>query len=184
MSSNKGKLCLSATEAFVKIFESEVHEGTLIHGLECLQTWFSSGSCREVPEVFVKWIPKGLALKSVTSGVRTAYFVCLLEALTNSISAMTDDKEIEKSMSKIVDNATRQSAQVAIVSEAVHCMACYTKINPDDLENSELMKTVIDPKLALFTSDKFLTGISGSALKSLCFVAEKVILLNMGKEYS
>jgi hypothetical protein len=34
----------------------------------------------------------------------------------------------------------------------------------------------LDSKLDLFTSDKFLSGVSGSASKSLTIVAEKVLL--------
>ena len=66
--SGKANLCTKTTEHLVKYFESEVHEGTLIQALECLQSWFSKSACHEVPQVFVQWIPKALALKSVTSG--------------------------------------------------------------------------------------------------------------------
>ena len=39
-----------------------------------------------------------------------------------------------------------------------------------------ILQVILDQKLGLFTSDKFLSGASGPALKSLCLVAEKVIL--------
>ena len=50
-------------------------------------------------------------------------------------------------------------------------------MNPEEVENAanEVMKVILDSKLNLFTSDKFLSSLSGSALKSLCLVAEKVI---------
>lgn len=38
------------------------------------------------------------------------------------------------------------------------------------------MKIILDQKLALFTSDKFLSGASGVTFRSLVLVAEKVIL--------
>ena len=38
------------------------------------------------------------------------------------------------------------------------------------------LQIILDQKLSLFTSDKFLSGASGPALKSLCLVGEKVLL--------
>ena len=102
------------TVHFVKIFESEVHEGTLVHALGCLQTWFvkSPNSRENVPQSFVDWLPKGLALKSITSNVRTAYFSCLLHGLLSSTGASSE--EINKYVTKILENACRQPSQVAI----------------------------------------------------------------------
>ena len=71
----------------MKIFENEVHEGTLVHALECLQVWLNKSPGREVPQAFIDWIPKAMALKSVTSNVRTAYFTCLLTGLLASSSS-------------------------------------------------------------------------------------------------
>ena len=77
------------------------------------------------------------------TGVRTAYFQCLLEALLNTTgNGSGASPEIVKSIMKILDNATRQPAQVAIVTEAIHCCACYIKLNPEEVEKSgnEVMK--------------------------------------------
>ena len=76
----------------------------------------------------------------------------------------------------------RQAAQVAIVTEAVHACACFVKMNPEEVENpnNDIMKIIMDAKLSLFTSDKFLGGLSGPALKSLCLVAEKVVFYHPG----
>merc|ERR1712051_389550 len=100
-------------------------------------------ACHEVPQVFVQWIPKALALKSVTSGVRTGYFLCLLEALLNTTgSGNGANPDLLKSIQKILDNASRQPAQVAIVTEAIHCCACYIKLNPEEVDKNtnEVMK--------------------------------------------
>ena len=98
----------------MKIFESEVHEGTLVHALGCLQIWFvkSPNSRENVPQIFVDWFPKGLALKSITSSVRTAYFSCLLRGLLSTTGASSVD--INKYVTKILENACRQPSQVAI----------------------------------------------------------------------
>ena len=182
LSSKKSELCEKATEYFVKVLETEIHEGTLIQALDALQLWFGKSACREVPNVYVQWIPKGLALKSITSALRTGYFQCLLEAILHSSASLKCEPELLKSISKIMDNASRQSAQVAIVTEAVHCAACYIRMNPEAVANpnDDVMKVVLDPKLGLFTSEKFLSGASSSAFKSLALVAEQVILQNSG----
>ena len=168
---SKGSLALKASQYMIKILSSEVHEGTLIHALDSLQTWFKH--IREFPSEFVDWIPKGLALKSITSGVRSAYLSCLLEALMNVTAKPHQD--IHKSIVKITENAARQPSQVAIVSEAIHASACFVKLRPEEVENSsnEVTKLILSD---LLTSDRILSGASGSALKSLCVVAEKVIL--------
>ena len=71
LASNKTIVCDKTTEHFVRILESEIHEGTLVHALDCLQTWFNKSLVREIPQVFIDWLPKGLTLKSITSNVRT-----------------------------------------------------------------------------------------------------------------
>ena len=114
----------------------------------CSHSAFTHFTCHEVPPIFIQWIPKGLALKSVTSSVRTGYFQCLLEALLNSTGSNNagTNSELLKSILKTLDNASRQPAQVAIVTEAIHCCACYFKLNPDEVEknNNEVMKVSID----------------------------------------
>ena len=148
LASNKATLCAKATEHFVKIFENEVHEGTLVHALECLQVWLNKSPGREVPQAFIDWIPKAMALKSVTSNVRTAYFTCLLTGLLAS-SSSSKSNDVLKAIMKIVENASKQTAQVAIVTEAIHGSACYVKMNPETIEDpaQELMKIVLDQKV-------------------------------------
>ena len=78
-----------------------------------------------------------------TSGVRTGYFLCLLEALLNTTgSGNGANPDLLKSIQKILDNASRQPAQVAIVTEAIHCCACYIKLNPEEVDKNtnEVMK--------------------------------------------
>ena len=71
------------------------------------------------------------------SGVRTAYFQCLLEALLNTTgTGNKTNPDLIKSILKILDNASRQPAQIAIVTEAIHCCACYIKLNPEEVEKS------------------------------------------------
>ena len=50
--------------------------------------------------------------------------------------------DLLKSIQKILDNASRQPAQVAIVTEAIHCCACYIKLNPEEVDKNtnEVMK--------------------------------------------
>ena len=69
-----------ATDHFIKILESEVHEGTLVVAIENLALWAAKFG-QEIPPKFVDWFPKGMALKSSTPAVRSAYLVCFYSAL-------------------------------------------------------------------------------------------------------
>ena len=78
-------ISFQATEHFVKILEIEVHEATLILALENFSLWASKFG-QDIPVKFVEWIPKGMALKSSTPAVRSAYLLCLYAALGTSIN--------------------------------------------------------------------------------------------------
>lgn len=67
----------------------------------------------------------------------------MLEALLNTTgSGNGANPDLLKSIQKILDNASRQPAQVAIVTEAIHCCACYIKLNPEEVDKNtnEVMK--------------------------------------------
>jgi hypothetical protein len=66
--------------------ESEVHEGTLVVALENLTLW-AAKFVQEIPVKFIEWIPKGMAVKSATPAIRSAYLQCLFAALGTSSSS-------------------------------------------------------------------------------------------------
>ena len=61
-----------------------------------------------------------------------------------------------------------------VISGKIFCKEFLKKCF--DFHTLSILQVILDQKLGLFTSDKFLSGASGPALKSLCLVAEKVIL--------
>jgi hypothetical protein len=74
---------VQATDHFVKILETEVHEGTLVLALDNLSLW-AAKFAHDIPPKFIEWVPKGMALKSSTPAVRSAYLLCLYAALASS----------------------------------------------------------------------------------------------------
>jgi hypothetical protein len=95
----------------------------------------------------MEWLPKGLTAKASTSNVRSGYLMCLLEA----VSSANNSSEVSKSLMKIVENAVRQPSQVAIVSEAVHAVACCVKMRPDEVEDAtndffKVLKSFLNPQ--------------------------------------
>lgn len=176
LSSSIGPICHMATDHFIKILESEVHEGTLIMALENLSMWAAKFG-RDIPQKFIEWIPKGMALKSSTAGVRSAYLQCLYGALVSSASF--DQKLIRPVLVKALENCIRQPSQVAIVTEGVHAAACLLKMASPDESIPELTKLLNAEGAAdkqIFTNDKFVLTAGPGALRSLTNIAEKLIL--------
>ena len=104
-----------------------------------------------------------------TSGVRTGYFLCLLEALLNTTgSGNGANPDLLKSIQKILDNASRQPAQVAIVTEAIHCCACYIKLNPEEVDKNtnEVMKVLMNLS---YSSDIFVKVLEHFRMLKLIF---------------
>eukprot|EP00092_Neocalanus_flemingeri_P021121 GFUD01022885.1.p1 GENE.GFUD01022885.1~~GFUD01022885.1.p1 ORF type:complete len:401 (-),score=126.99 GFUD01022885.1:264-1466(-) len=175
-------LAVVATKLYVKFLEVEAHEGTLVTALEMLANWAAKYS-NQIPEQFISWFPKGMALKTTTSGVRSAYLVCLACSLhTNTLSSAVP---LIPSLSKVVDNAVKQSAQVAIVSEAVHAAACLVKIAGVDLATeqslAELLTLVVDTEKCMFYQEKFLAGAGAAALQSLTSLITTLLISHVDK---
>lgn len=52
-------LAACATEHFLKVLETEVHEKTLIHALEMLSKW--GAKFTQVPKKLIDWFGKGIS---------------------------------------------------------------------------------------------------------------------------
>eukprot|EP00092_Neocalanus_flemingeri_P036711 GFUD01039967.1.p1 GENE.GFUD01039967.1~~GFUD01039967.1.p1 ORF type:complete len:218 (-),score=69.56 GFUD01039967.1:239-892(-) len=101
---------------------------------------------------------------------------------TNTLSSAVP---LIPSLSKVVDNAVKQSAQVAIVSEAVHAAACLVKIAGVDLATeqslAELLTLVVDTEKCMFYQEKFLAGAGAAALQSLTSLITTLLISHMDK---
>jgi hypothetical protein len=112
-------VCAVAVRHFVKIFETEVHEATLVEAANHCSLWAAKLSS-DIPAEFVAWFPKGITAKSATSPARCAYFVCLQSAMSKSTSTLASATPLIPVLMRTIDNCVKQASQVAIVSEGAH----------------------------------------------------------------
>ena len=152
---------------FVKVLESEGYDGALCTALNSLAMW--AKKFREVPQNFLDWIPKGMALKTSNSQVRSAYLHCVLAAMSNG-NAETF-KPLGSVFNKAIEAASKQATQWTLVAEGANAAACLAKMNTDD---QEFWKIINEGQL--FVNDRFLLSASPETLQSLVIIAENVIM--------
>ena len=165
-----------ATGYFVKVLETEVHEGTLLSALESLGAWIERYRDGNVPQILLDWIPKGLALKSSTSNVRQAYLHCIHTSI--SIAGCAEAcLPLVPNLMKIIETCTKQAQQISLVSEGVHAVNCLLKISevsPQQAEKfSDVFKMLNDSPI--FVNDRFLASAPPSTVSALAGIAEKMI---------
>ena len=166
-----------ATSHFIKVLETEVHEGTLLVALNSLGMWVEKFRDGNVPKSFLEWIPKGLALKSSTSPVRQAYLQCIQLAI-DAAGCAPACISLTPTLLKLVENCIKQSTQMTLVSEGAHAIGCLVKLSevaPPEKSGvyAEIFKTLNDSPV--FVNDRFLASSSPSTLLSLSSIAEKMI---------
>ena len=166
-----------ATGHFIKILETEVHEGTLLIALNALGMWVDKFRDGNVPKSFLEWIPKGLALKSATSSVRQAYLQCIQQTI-DAAGCAPSCIALTPTLIKLVENCIKQSTQLALVSEGAHAIGCLVKLSevaPPEKSAvyAEMFKTLNDSPV--FVNDRFLASSSPNTLAALASIAEKMI---------
>lgn len=170
-------LCETATDYFIKILETEVHEGTLLITLESLGYWAERYRDGKLPTALLEWIPKGLALKSSTSSVRQAYLQCIKSAIDGADVASTC-LQLTPTLLKVVENCIKQSTQISLVSEGAHALGCLVRLSEvDSPENAstyaDVFKILSDS--TVFTNDRFLAAAAPNTLSILACISEKMI---------
>ena len=166
-----------ATGYFIKVLETEVHEGTLLVALASLCMWVEKFRDGNVPKAFLEWIPKGLALKSSTSLVRQAYLQCI-QSTIDAAGCAPSCIALTPTLLKLVENCIKQSSQMTLVSEGAHAIGCLVKLSevaPPEKASvyAEMFKTLNDSPV--FVNDRFLASSSPKTLASLASIAEKMI---------
>ncbi|XP_012231678.1 stalled ribosome sensor GCN1 [Linepithema humile] len=164
------KLAETACEHFVKVLETEVHEKTLIHALEMMTLW--SKKLNSVPKLVVDAFKKGMAAKTSTAAVRTAYI-----KLFFSISATSYSGVIAPILAQAITRATQQCAQPTAVTEGLVASYLLLKfIIADQVENDKqsVLWNAIDEQI--FFSEKFLSTCGDDILYHLMLLCERLII--------
>ena len=110
------QLSCDATEHFVKVLETEVHEGTLNQALASLLLW-TTRFTNAIPKSLMDMFKKGLTLKTATPAVRTAYIRCMAASLHGE--SLPQGIELIPTLLKSLERATAQPTQAPVVSEAL-----------------------------------------------------------------
>ncbi|TRY72261.1 hypothetical protein TCAL_11937 [Tigriopus californicus] len=168
---------LIAVESLTKVLETEVHDGTLIVTLENLALWLTRYPV-EVPMPFFNWFPKGLELKSSTTGVRCSYLHTLSQGLQQQNSSASNVSALKPILMKVIKGAAKQPAQTNLLAEGIQAANCLIKIlsgASESPETEEFWKLLLDHDKLLFTNDRFLLSANADVLHNLADVAQIVL---------
>lgn len=166
-----------AVESLTKVLETEVHDGTLIVALENLALWLTKYPV-EVPVPFLNWLPKGLELKSSTTGVRCSYLHTLGQGLQQQNSNSPSVSALKPTLMKVINGAAKQPAQINLLAEGIQAANCLIKIETgksESPETEEFWKLLLDHDKLLFTNDRFLLLANADTLYNLADVAQVVL---------
>ena len=125
------KLSLEATEHFVKVLDSEVHEGTLIQALSALSLW-TARYASVVPKSLMEMFKKGPSLKTATASVRTSYVRCMVASFHGE--SLPQGSELVPTLMKSVERASAQPTQVPIVAEGLAAAVLLIRIVDNDVK--------------------------------------------------
>jgi hypothetical protein len=114
--SSTHQLSCDAAEHFVKIMDTEIHEGTLHQALSALLLW-ANRFTNAIPKSLIEMFKKGMGLKTSTPGIRTGYIRCMAASLHGE--SLPQGIELIPVLLKSLERATAQPTQAAVVSEGL-----------------------------------------------------------------
>ncbi|XP_043262082.1 eIF-2-alpha kinase activator GCN1 [Colletes gigas] len=164
------RLAETACEHFIKVLETEVHEKTLIHALEMMALW-SNKFAKSVPESVADAFKEGMAAKTSTPAVRTAYIKIFFSAPVVSYSGT-----ITPLLLQAITRAMQQCTQPSAVTEglvAAYLLLKFVLANQVENEKQTILWNAIDDQI--FFSEKFLTTCGDDILYHLMLLCERLI---------
>ncbi|KAM0733122.1 Stalled ribosome sensor GCN1 [Formica fusca] len=164
------KLAETACEHFVKVLETEVHEKTLIQALEMMALWSKKFSST-LPKIVVDAFKKGMAAKTSTAAVRTAYIKLFFSTPATPYSTV-----IAPILAQAITRTMQQCAQPTAVTEGLVASYLLLKfVLADQVENDKqnVLWNAIDEQI--FFSEKFLSTCGDDILYHLMLLCERLI---------
>lgn len=121
---------------------------------------------------------KGLALKTSSAQVRTAYIHCMSSCFSSSTAHLGVD--VVPLLVKTVEKGASQPTQVPVVTEALAATCLILKLWGSEGTVSEdqltsILPAIIDADKQLFVSDKFLTVAADEALNNVMMLSEHLL---------
>lgn len=134
ISPNDHKLSCDTADHFVKILESEVHEGTLNQALASLSLW-AARLGGQAPKPLMEIFKKGMTLKTSTPIVRTNYIRCMTAAFHGESLAQSAD--LIPTLLKSLEKAVAQPTQAPAVAEGLAAASLLLKCATIDSKVSD-----------------------------------------------
>lgn len=161
------KLASIASEYFINILKTEVHEKTLCHGIEMLTLW-SNKFVNEIPKNLIEIFKFGMSGKTSTAGVRTAYIKMFFNSPINSLGV------IAPLLIQAIGRSSQQSAQPTAVTEGVVASFLLLKLlSQVENDKQSVLWSAIDDQI--FFSEKYLSTSSDENLFYLMQLCERLM---------
>lgn len=125
------QLTTEAADHFIKVLESEVHEGTLLAALDVLSVWtsrFNGPISKSLMDLF----KKSLTLKTSTAAIRTSYIKCMSCALHGE--SLAQGVELISVLLKSLERTVAQPTQAAVVAEGLAAATLLLRLTAADVQ--------------------------------------------------
>ncbi|CAB4061680.1 unnamed protein product [Lepeophtheirus salmonis] len=165
------KLGNYAVEHYIKVLETEVHEGVLIYTLDVISIWCDK-CVNGISEKLISWLPKGLDLKTTTSSIRSAYLTVLYKIF--KLENMEIASKSFNCLSKCLESCNKQLSQVNIIHEGILVTACL--ILSKEHTNDAIKYLSLCSSTLL--QDRCLQPMTNNVLLALIDVSDKMIIDN------
>ncbi|XP_067000438.2 stalled ribosome sensor GCN1-like [Anabrus simplex] len=169
-------LAVFATQYFIPVLNSEVHEKTLLIALEMLSLWCSD-FINTVPTILLDCLRNGPKLKTCTCSVRTAYIKCISSCFHGKM--LSQSVEFFPFLATSIEKAIAEPAQAPVITEALSAVCFLLRISSDveiDQQMTAKLNTILDVDKELFVAEKFLTCASEDALSDVLELCEYLFL--------
>ncbi|XP_071945406.1 stalled ribosome sensor GCN1-like [Antedon mediterranea] len=175
-------LATTALELFPPYLQAEVHEGTLVHALQMMSLWCKKFH-NEVPTKFIEFFKKAVSLKTSTVLVRQGYILCMISTFHGN--TLEQALQVLPVLLHSLEKAIAQASQVPMVTEAAHSVSLLLKLHQVEIKAESKLeivwKVLTDHEKRLFTSEKFLLGVSDEGFTSLLVIIEQLFLNQASK---
>ncbi|KAK4018137.1 hypothetical protein OUZ56_000207 [Daphnia magna] len=171
------QLSCDAAEHFVKILETEVHEGTLTRALSSLLLWANRFTAA-IPKSLMEMFKKGMTLKTSTPVVRTGYIRCMTASLHGE--SLPQGIELIPVLLKSLERAAAQPTQAAIVSEGLSAatllLRCASLDEKAASQCGPLWTIISDTDKLLFVNEKMLSSYSEETWLEVVLLCESLFV--------
>lgn len=165
-------LAEGAIAHFRSTLETEVHEKTLVQALEMMSKW--GARLNKIPDTLIQWFHKGMALKTSTTAVRTAYIDCMSKCLHGN--NITQGFAVLGLVKSSLERGGAGLAQLETLSAACLLLRLAATGESNDPVFANLRSSILDPDKHLFVNEKFLSAAAEDGLLKVLELCERIVI--------